>query len=307
MCDGDQVPLFNFVVFVFRWGFTVAEIEPMGVFQFSPNSRYLSVEEDTQAIKLHVQRLFGFQSNLTKVTYQTTAGSAKPIEDFVLVPHGELVFGRFQAEAVFEIMITDDTISEKDEDFFVNLTSVEALDIQQFHRNWKPRLNPDFSVATITILANDIVEGILSLGPGIIYTEEDTNNSTPNTVILHVRRTQGLAGDIKVTVKTFGEISAHSGIDAFPYEHVYEKSNLTWATEGIDFEEQTVDLTLLDGEGESKVSIRILDDDEPEGQEFFYVFLSNPQGGAQIVEGKDEYGFAAFATIIIKGSIVSRG
>ncbi|XP_019373727.1 PREDICTED: G-protein coupled receptor 98 [Gavialis gangeticus] len=290
-----------------RWGFTVAEIEPMGVFQFSSNSRYLSVEEDTQAIKLHVQRLFGFQSNLTKVTYQTTAGSAKPPEDFVPVPSGEVVFGRFQAEAVFEIMIIDDTISEKDEDFFVNLTSVEALDIQQFHHNWKPRLNPDFSVATITILANDIVQGILSLGPGVIYTEEDTNNSTPNTVILHIRRTQGLAGDIKVTVKTFGEKSAHSGIDTFPYEHVYGKSNLTWATEGIDFEEQTVDLTLLDGEGESKVSIRILDDDEPEGQEFFYVFLSNPQGGAQIVEGKDEYGFAAFATIIIKGNDLQNG
>lgn len=276
----------------------------MGVFQFSPNSRHVSVEEDVQMIRLHVQRLFGFQSNLTKLTYQTIAGSAKPLEDFEPVQNGELVFGHFQAEAVVEISIVDDTISEMDEVFFVKLTSVEVLAIEKFNPNRNPRLNPDLSVSAVTVLANDIVHGIISLGPGFIYTEEDTNNSTPNTVILNIRRTQGFAGDVKVTVKTFGGVSAQSGINEFPFENVYGNSNLTWATEGMDFEEQIISVTLLDREKESKVSIRILDDDEPEGQEFFYVFLSDPQGGAQIVEGKDEYGFAAFATIIITGNVI---
>ncbi|XP_051498511.1 adhesion G-protein coupled receptor V1 [Apus apus] len=290
-----------------RSGFTTAEIEPVGIFQFAPNSRSVSVEEDVQAVTLHVQRLFGFQSNLTKLRYQTIPGSAKPLEDFIPIYNGELLFLHFQTHAVIEISIIDDTLPEMEEFFFVNLTAVEILDVQPLDPAWTPRLNPSFSVATVNILANDILNGILSLGPEFIYVEEDTNSSTPNTVTLHIRRTKGFTGDIKVTVKTFGGLSAQSGVHSYPFGNIYGKSNFTWATEGEDFEEQAVTLTLLDGERESKVSIKILDDDEPEGQELFHVFLSDPECGAQIVEGKDEYGFAAFATVIIEGSDLQNG
>ncbi|NWV26847.1 GPR98 protein, partial [Origma solitaria] len=290
-----------------RSGFTTAEIEPMGIFQFDLNSRSVSVEEDVQAVRLHVQRLFGFQSNLTKLTYQTIPGSAKPLEDFIPIYNGELMFLHFQTSAVIEISIIDDAVSEIQEFFFVNLTSVEILDVQPVNLDWSPRLNPAFSVATVNILANDILHGILSLGPEFIYVEEDTNNNTTNTAILQIRRTKGFTGDIKITVKTFGGVSAQSGVDLYPFGNVYGKSNFTWAIEGEDFEEQTVSLTLLDGESESQVSIKIFDDDKPEGQEVFYVFLSNPEYGAQIVEGKDEHGFAAFATVIIAGSDLHNG
>ncbi|KFP45759.1 G-protein coupled receptor 98, partial [Chlamydotis macqueenii] len=290
-----------------RSGFTIAEIEPMGIFQFALTSRTVSVEEDVQVVTLHVQRLFGFQSNLTKLTYQTIPGSAKPLEDFMPIYNGELMFSRFQTNAVIEISIIDDTVSETEEFFFVNLTAVEILDSQPLNPDWSPHLNPAFSVATVNILASDILHGILSLGPEIIYVEEDANTSTPNTVILHIRRTKGFTGDVEVTVKTFGGVSAQSGVDSYPFGKVHGKSNLTWAMEGEDFEEQSVSLTLLDGESESKVSIKIFDDDEPEGQELFYVFLSDPECGAQIVEGKDEYGFAAFAAVIIAGSDLQNG
>ncbi|KAM4753534.1 adhesion G-protein coupled receptor V1 isoform 2-T3 [Cyanocitta cristata] len=290
-----------------RSGFTIAEIEPMGIFQFDLNSRSVSVEEDIQAVRLHVQRLFGFQSNLTKLTYQTIPGSAKPLEDFIPIYNGELMFSYFQTSAVIEISIIDDTVSEIQEFFLVNLTSVEILDVQPMNLDWSPRLNPAFSVATVNILANDILHGILSLGPELIYVEEDTNNNTSNTAVLQIRRTKGFTGDIKITVRTFGGVSAQSGVDLYPFGNVYGKSNFTWAMEGEDFEEQTVSLTLLDGESESQVSIKIFDDDEPEGQELFYVFLSNPEYGVQIVEGKDEHGFAAFATVIIEGSDLQNG
>ncbi|XP_031463513.1 adhesion G-protein coupled receptor V1-like, partial [Phasianus colchicus] len=290
-----------------RSGFTIAEIEPMGIFQFAVNSTFISVEEDVESVTLHVQKLFGFRSNVTKLTYQTTPGSAKPLEDFKPIHNGELIFAHFQTNAMIEISIIDDTLSEIEEYFFVNLTAVEILDFQPAKLDWSPRLNPAFSVATINILANDILHGILSLGPEFIYVEEDANNNTPNTVIINIRRTQGFTGDIEVTIKTFGGISAQSGIDQYPFENVYGKSNFTWANEGEDFEEQSVSLTLLDGERESKVSIKIFDDDEPEGQELFYVFLSDPKHGAQIVKGKDEYGFAAFATVIIAGSDLQNG
>ncbi|XP_062985697.1 adhesion G-protein coupled receptor V1 [Elgaria multicarinata webbii] len=290
-----------------RSDFTVAEIEPMGIFQFAPSSRNILVTENVQMVKLYVQRLFGYQSNFTKVFYQTIAGSAKPLEDFEPVHSGELVFGLLQVDAVFEILIIDDSISEGDEFFFVNLTSVEVLVTQQFDPTWSPRLNPEFSVATVTLLASDIHHGILSLGPTIIYTEEDTNNSTPNTVQVHIRRTVGFVGNISVAVKTFGGRSAQNGTGAIVSGIVSGISNLTWAIEGADFEEQTWLMTLLDGERGSQVFVRILDDDEPEGQEFFHVVLSDPQGGAQITEDVDEYGFAGFATIIIKGNDFQNG
>ncbi|XP_060617754.2 adhesion G-protein coupled receptor V1 isoform X2 [Anolis sagrei] len=280
---------------------TVAEIEPSGIFQFAPSSREMLVREEEQTVRFHVQRLFGYRSNLTKVFYQTIAGSAKPLEDFEPVFGGELIFEPLQVDAVFEILIIDDSISEGDEIFFVNLTSVE-VDL-----NWNPRLNLEFSVASITILASDIHHGILSLGPAVIYTEEDTNNSTPNIVLIYIRRTHGFVGNVSVTVKTLGRINAESGTSTFSFEVVTGISNITWAVEGEDFEELALSVTLLDGERESQISVKILDDDEPEGQEYFGVILSDPQGGAQITETMDKYGFGGFVTIIIKGNDLQNG
>ncbi|XP_007428034.1 G-protein coupled receptor 98-like, partial [Python bivittatus] len=290
-----------------RSDFLIAEIEPMGVFQFAPSSRNILVREDVQTVRLYVQRLFGYQSNLTKVFYQTTAGSAKSLEDFEPAHDGELVFGFLEINTILEILIIDDSISEEDEIFFVNLTSVNVLDIQKFNPTWNPRLNPEFSIASVTVLASDIHYGILSLEPTMIYTEEDSRNITSSTVLIHIRRTQGFVGNISVNIKTFGGINAQSGADTFPFEIVPVVSNLTWAVEGTDFEEMALSVTLLDGERESKVSVRILDDDEPEGEEFFYVVLSEPQGGAQITKSMDEYGLKGFTTIIIKGNDLQNG
>uniref|UniRef100_A0A2K5BZQ4 Adhesion G-protein coupled receptor V1 n=1 Tax=Aotus nancymaae TaxID=37293 RepID=A0A2K5BZQ4_AOTNA len=376
-----------------RSGFIVAEIEPMGVFQFSPSSRNIIVSEDTQIIRLHVQRLYGFHSDLIKVSYQTTAGSAKPLEDFEPVQNGELFFQKFQTEVDFEITIINDQLPELEEFFYINLTSVEIRGLQKFDVNWSPRLNLDFSVAVITVLDNDdlsgmdisfpmtsvavgvdttlipveaesttylstskttsilqptkvvaivteatdvsaipeklvtlhstpatsekpdvatipaniSIHGIFSLGPSIVYVEEEMKNGTFNTAEVLVRRTGGVTGNVSITVKTFGERCAQKEPNALPFRGIYGISNLTWAVEEEDFGEQTLTLIFLDGERERKVSVQILDDDEPEGQEFFYVFLTNPQGGAQIVEGNDDTGFAAFAMVIITGSDLHNG
>lgn len=337
-------------------------------------------------IRLHVQRLFGFHGNLIKVSYQTTAGTAKPLEDFEPVQNGELLFQKFQAEVNFEIIIINDQLPEIEELFYINLTSVEIKGSQKFTKaNWRPRLNLDFSVAVITILDNDdlagmdvsfpkttvaiavdtalipgetdsyltrpdttkitaipqptemvaivtevtgtsaipekpitlpgtpamsdvatvsanlSIHGIFSLGPPVVYIEEEMKNGTFNLAEVLIRRTGGSAGNVSVTVNTFGERSAQKEPSALPFHDIYGISNLTWAIEEHDFEEQTLLLTFVDGEREHKVFVPILDDEEPEGQEFFYVFLTDPQGGAQIVKGKDDTGFAAFAMIIITG------
>lgn len=334
-------------------------------------------------IRLQVQRLFGFHGHLVKVSYQTTAGSAEPLEDFEPVHNGELLFQKFQAEVNFEIIIINDHLPEVEEFFYINLTSVEIRGLQKFtHTNWRPRLNLDFSVAVVTILDNDglagmdvplpkttvavtvdtallpietdsstthpgmtkitvvpqptemvaivteipdklvtlpgtsamsdkpdlatvtagvYIHGTFSLGPPIIYVEEEMKNGTFNAAEVLIRRTGGTAGNVSVTVRTFGERSAQKEPNALPLRDIYGLSNLTWAVEEEDFEEQTLVLTFVDGERERKVLFQILDDDEPEGQEFFYVLLTDPRGGAQIVKGKDDTGFAAFAMIVITG------
>ncbi|KAF6125476.1 hypothetical protein HJG60_009913 [Phyllostomus discolor] len=372
-----------------RSGFTVTEIEPMGVFQFSPSSRNIMVSEDTEVIRLQVQRLFGFHGNLVKVSYQTTAGSAEPLEDFEPVHNGELLFQEFQAEVNFEIIIINDHLPEVEEFFYINLTSVEIRGLQKFaQKNWRPRLNLDFSVAMVTILDNDglagmdvslpkttaavtvdtalvpietdsstthpdmtkvtvvpqltemvatiteaagipdklvalpgasdkpdvatvtadvFIHGTFSLGPPVVYVEEEMRNGTFNTAEVLIRRTGGTTGNVSVTVKTFGERSAQKEPNALPFHDISGLSNLTWAVEEEDFEEQTLVLTFVDGERERKVSFQILDDDEPEGQEFFYVFLTDPRGGARIVKGKDDTGFAAFAMVVITGSDLQNG
>ncbi|XP_054994600.1 adhesion G-protein coupled receptor V1 [Sorex araneus] len=378
-----------------RSGFTIAEIEPMGVFQFSPSSRNIIVSEDTQTVRLRVQRLFGFRGDLIKVFYQTTAGSAKPLEDFEPVQNKELLFQKFEAEVDFEIMITNDQLPEIKETFYINLTSVEMKESPKLDAVWRPRLNPDFSVAVITILDDDdlaavdvyfpkttlvaltvdttlipvetdsstiypdttmittipqpteiiaiitdatgisvipenlvtfpgtstisekpeevavttnvSIHGTLSLGPPIVYVKEEMKNGTLNVAEVLIRRTGGCIGNVSVTLKTFGGRSAQKEPNALPSPDTYGMSNLTWATEEDDFEEQTLLLTFVDGEREHKALIQILDDDEPEGQEFFYVFLIDPQGGAQIVMGTDDTGFSAFAMIIITGSDLHNG
>ncbi|KAL1783722.1 G-protein coupled receptor 98 [Sigmodon hispidus] len=369
-----------------RSGFTTAEIEPMGVFQFSPSSRNITVSEDAQMIRIRVQRLFGFHSDLITVSYRTTAGSAKPVEDFEPVQNGRISFQRFQAEADFEITIINDQLPEMEETFYINLTSVESKGLRKSDMNWRPRLNLDYSVAMVTILDNDDlagvgvsvpmtaltvsldhilpaietgstirpntskvtaipytsemfatgvpattekpvtthsamsekpdlapgtaqaeVHGILSLRPPIVYVAEEMENSTVSTAEILIQRTSGFTGKVSVTAKTFGGRCAQKEPSAWPFQDVYGVANLTWAVEGEDFEEQALTLTFLDGEREQKLSVQILDDDEPEGQEFFYVFLTDPQGGAQVVTGKDNTGFSAFAVVIITGSDLHNG
>uniref|UniRef100_A0A096MK89 Adhesion G-protein coupled receptor V1 n=1 Tax=Rattus norvegicus TaxID=10116 RepID=A0A096MK89_RAT len=374
-----------------RSAFTTAEIEPLGVFQLSPGSRNITVSEDALIIRICVQRLFGFQGDLIKVSYKTTAGSAKPLEDFEPIQKGEIFFQRFQAEVDFEITIINDQLPEREETFYINLTSVETRGPGKGDVSWRPRLNPDLSVAMVTILDNDdpagvavsvpvtagtvaadstllameadftthpnkskittipyttevfapvtetvdvsaipeklvtihsaiseepdlapgtaqaAVFGTLSLGPPIVYVSEEMKNNTPSTADIQIQRIGGFAGNVSVTVRTFGGRCAQKEPSVWPFQDVYGIGNLTWAVEEEDFEEQMLTLTFLNGEREHRIAVRILDDDEPEGQEFFYVFLTDPQGGAEIVRGKDGSGFSAFALILITGSDLHNG
>ncbi|XP_069819007.1 adhesion G-protein coupled receptor V1 isoform X3 [Dendropsophus ebraccatus] len=286
-----------------KQGFTFAEFEPMGVFQFSPNSTYIVVQEDNHTVSLHVQRLYGFHGNKTRVTFQTISGSAKPKEDYVPIDVGEVIFESYQTSSEIQVSIIDDKKYEADELFYMNLTSVESINV--YHDG--PRLHPDFRLSTIKILANDFMSGVLSIGPAITYIDEDSNLSALNLVTIHIKRTQGSSGIVQVMLTTFGARKAQYGLQGLPFEHSHGSRNVSWATEDMDFDAQAMLITLLDGQSETEVSLRIIDDEEPEGMEMFYVFLTNPQGGAQIMDGKDESGYSSFSAIFIQGNDIQNG
>lgn len=72
------------------------------------------------------------------------------------------------------------------------------------------------------------------------------------------------------------------------------------AKEDEDFRVETSVVSFQAGQSETEVILVILDDSEPEGQEVFFVYLSDPEGGAQITDSPNQ-GFGAFAKITILG------
>lgn len=74
----------------------------------------------------------------------------------------------------------------------------------------------------------------------------------------------------------------------------------TLAQEDKDFRLESSVVSLPAGRNETDVVLLILDDPDPEGQEVFFIYLTDAQGGAQIADRPYE-GFGAFAKIIILG------
>ncbi|KAG7490788.1 G-protein coupled receptor 98 [Solea senegalensis] len=285
-----------------RSGFTTAEVEPLGIYQFAPDSRQLVIAEDIQTITLYVQRLYGSRSNTTRLTYETITGSATAGDDFLPVPDGHLFFDSpRQTNASFQLSILDDSLSEPDEYFHVNLTDVQVLDADSAWAEVSPRLHDQQSLATVTILASDVTGGVLSIGPGLVQVAEDKDEESDQErrVVLRVRRSDSVDGDVRVRVQAYGDGSTK------PPPFTPEPAE-TLAKEQEDFRLVSTVVSLQAGQNETEVVLLILDDAEPEGQEVFFIYLSDPEGGAQITDSPYE-GFGAFAKITILGSDFHNG
>ncbi|XP_017272706.1 adhesion G-protein coupled receptor V1 [Kryptolebias marmoratus] len=286
----------------FRSGFTVAEVEPLGIYQFSPDSRQLVIAEDIQTITLYVQRLYGSRSNTTHLSYTTLEGNAAAGEDFLPVPNGRLVFDSpHQTNASFSLSILDDSLSEPDEYFHVNLTHVQVLTPGFTWADTPPRLNPQHSVATVTILASDVTGGVLSIGPVQVQVPEDKDdvNQQEQRVVLRVRRSNSIAEAVTVRIQAYGDGSTK------PPPFTLEPAG-TLAKEEQDFRLESSVVSLQPGEQETEVILIIMDDSEPEGQEVFFVYLSDPEGGAQITDSPQQ-DFGAYVKITILGSDFQNG
>ncbi|KAM6965415.1 adhesion G-protein coupled receptor V1 [Aplochiton taeniatus] len=292
-------------VILFRSGYSIVEVEPLGVYQFSPDSRAPRFEETNQTITLHVQRLYGFRSNRTRLSYETSSGSAVAGRDFSAVRAGQLLFDSpLQTSAPLLVLLLDDKLSEPDESFYVNLTGVQALGAPPALLAAPPRLHAQHRVATVTILASDVTGGVLSIGPGTVQTPEDPEEGSQQQrrVLLRVRRADSAVGPVAVRIQAYGGGSAAGSPLPFTLD-----PDGTLAQEGQDFELKAGLVSLRDGETEAEVSLLILDDSEPEGREVFFIYLSDPEGGSQITDQVDQEGYGSFAQITILGSDFHNG
>lgn len=91
----------------------------------------------------------------------------------------------------------------------------------------------------------------------------------------------------------------HPGGSATPPPFALEHDG-TLALEEEDFRLESSLVSLPAGQNETDVVLLILDDSEPEGQEVFFIYLTDAQGGAQITDSPYQ-GFGAFAKITILG------
>ncbi|XP_032809135.2 adhesion G-protein coupled receptor V1 isoform X2 [Petromyzon marinus] len=277
-----------------------AKIEPFGVFQFDQAMQPLRIQEANGYAVLKIQRLYGYEGNGTRLTYQTISGSATPNLDFVPVLEAEVIFQRGQIEALIEMSVLDDDIPEPDEVFFVNLTGLSAWP-EPDDPEHSPRLNPDGSSEAITIVANDDPHGVLGLSPREMLVVEDK----VHIVKLIVRRVRGLFGTVGVTVRAAGSRFVPSLLASVELQHALANNTLPLATEGEDFESLDANVSLHEGVPEALVTLTILDDDVTEGKEAFFVYLTDPIGGASIAT--NDSGLRGYAKVIILGNDLQNG
>ncbi len=145
-------------------------------------------------------------------------------------------------DKTIDIDITDDSGAENDEVFRVELSSPTG------------GASIDNDTETITILANDSINGVISLNVAGINVDENGGS-----VILTVSRTGGTSGAVSVD---------------------YATTDAT-ATAGADYNSESGTLIWADGNADDKtIEVSITDDSDYENDETFAVNLTGISGGA---------------------------
>jgi solute carrier family 8 (sodium/calcium exchanger) len=230
---------------------TIGEDTP-AVVQFY-SSQY-SVMENEPIVTLQVVRTGEIEEGTVVVNYWTTGGTATMGVDFEETK-GTLQFSPGETEKTIDIKIIDDNQWEPDEKFYCHLEVVSAEDVKATIGN--------IAVTEITII-NDDEPGVLTF-----QHEEYTVLESQPTVEVCVLRKNGSSGVVGCKFQT-KDGSAMAGKD-------YE------ATEGtIEFKH---------GECSKIIAVKIIDDQQYERRERFYVVITDPTGGVKLdvtTSGADE-------------------
>lgn len=212
-------------------------------------------------------RIFGALSNVT-VYWEADANS----EGELVYRSGNVTFGVGQTVGSIYLLISQDDIPELDKTFSVRLTNVSH-----------GRLGKE-TTATLTVLASDDPYGLF------VFSDSSAPIHVPeaNAVItLTIQRRKGLMGRVRVTYRTLRDT------DAAPYS----TPGVGRASAGSDFVPVVDSVIFSANQSEVNVTLRVLDDEEPERAESVFLELVSvtlveglqPRPGKSYLEGVLNY------------------
>lgn len=202
-----------------------------------------ATSEGTGIARIRLVRSGGTIEQVSVTAVTLTNGTATPGADFI-VSTNVVVFSPGVTVQTFDIRLIDDTIIEMPET--VNLVLMNPTGPAVLGR----------SNATLIIVDNDFGPGSLSVLTNVYYVREDAGKVT-----IPVHRFGGFSGSISIQYNTVAG-TATPFSDFIP-------------TNGV--------LNFAEGETNKYIEVEILDDSKVEGNETFFVNLSNPQGGTTLV------------------------
>ncbi|RDD38421.1 Sodium/calcium exchanger 1 [Trichoplax sp. H2] len=209
---------------------------------FSPEK--YTVLENCGTVGVTVERT-GNLNNVLTVDYKTQDGTANSGEDYVTT-NGTLRFKAGESRKDIKITIIDDDIYEEDEYFYVLLSNAKFVSTTD---NEQKCVIESPSTATVVILDDD--------HPGVFSFSESKYSviETAGTLSLTVERKSGARGTIRVPYHT-KEGTAKGG--------------------GDDYEDAVGELEFKNDETSKTIEVHIVDDEEYEKNEIFYVLLGEP-------------------------------
>uniref|UniRef100_A0A8D3CIX0 Calx-beta domain-containing protein n=1 Tax=Scophthalmus maximus TaxID=52904 RepID=A0A8D3CIX0_SCOMX len=191
----------------------------------------------------------GTGQNTFYVDYCTENGSANAGADYEFT-EGTLVFKPGETRKEIKVGILDDDIFEEDEHFFVRLQKLRIQESGNEGTGTPPKgrlVEP--LIATITILDDDHA-GIFTFGQQVLRVSESTG-----TLTLTVVRNSGSRGTVAV-----------------PY-HTEDGS----AKAGVDYDETRGELEFTNEQTSQTLQVRIINVEEYEKQENFFIVLEDPK------------------------------
>ncbi|XP_078517208.1 sodium/calcium exchanger 2-like [Lissotriton helveticus] len=187
------------------------------------------------------------------VDYKTEDGSANAGSDYEY-SEGTLIFKPGETQKEIKIGIIDDDIFEEDEHFFVRLLNLRIGDAEGMFES-DPTAYPKGRlvsplIATVTILDDDHA-GIFTFQENIVHVSESVG-----LLEVKVVRNSGARGTVIVPYRTV-EGTARGG--------------------AVDYEDAYGELEFQNDETLKTLQVKIVDDEEYEKQENFYIILEEPR------------------------------
>lgn len=222
---------------------TIVDDDGGSTVQFNPAS-YTVNEVDGQVILNVTANRIGDATAQITVNYATRNGSAVAGQDYT-AQTGTIVFANGETQKQIAIAITNDTLLENAENFFVDLSNPQNASLKTDGSN----------TATVTITDDDS-------GPSTIRFSSATYSVNEG------------AGSVTLTVVRSGGVQLAAGA-------AYSTTDGS-AHGGSDYTTTSGSVNFAPGETQKTIVVPITDDAFIEGDETFTVTLSNPTGAGTI-------------------------